>query len=514
MKKIFSFIYLFLLLATAYAQPQGINYQAVARNTGGAVISNQNVGVRISIIDGTPTGILEYAETFNTTTNQFGLFNIVIGSGTPTAGSFSSVTWSASSNKYVKVEVDPAGGTSYIDMGTNQLQSVPYALYAPSSGVTGSGTANAVAKYTGTNTLGNSSITDDGTTTSVNGKLNVTNSNGSVTLTDPNASIQFPSVTSSAPPIMYLFNSGTSNSDRMVIGHSPAYSNWGLEYSDLTDVWNFKGAGLTGVSIDPYYSQLSIVGNSYAPRLNFNTSSSGGHNFSISAGYGSGDFTIDDNTSASTRMYISAASGFTGFGTTIPECNLQSSNTRDLFGYNAMVEEQSSLYSSFALRSLNGGSLQSGVAILGTSSDELNVGTLAYNWTAVNASAFNISSDRSVKKDIISLGKNEYSSYLTQIRNIESATYRYNWEDSNKRKFPHIGFIAQSLPNEVLTKMNEKADGSGRETLGYNLSDMIGLSVMGIKAIDDKTQQLEALIQAQQEQINLLKKEIEQLKSK
>lgn len=129
---------LFLLLALlitikSYSQvPQGISYQAVAFNTSGSPVVNGNVGVKISILDNSISGTVVYSETYLKLTNAQGLFNLNIGQGTPSTGTFSSINWGTNS-KFLKVEVDPAGGTNYTNIGTNQLMSVPYTLYSKES---------------------------------------------------------------------------------------------------------------------------------------------------------------------------------------------------------------------------------------------------------------------------------------------------------------------------------------------------------------------------------------------
>ncbi|SFC27908.1 hypothetical protein SAMN05421780_104108 [Flexibacter flexilis DSM 6793] len=117
---------------TVMAQvPQGISYQAIAFGTSGAPVANGNVGVRISIIDNSITGTAVYAETHTKTTNAQGLFNLNIGQGTPVTGTFATINW-VTNNKFLKVEIDPSGGTNYTLVGTNQLMSVPYAMAAKS----------------------------------------------------------------------------------------------------------------------------------------------------------------------------------------------------------------------------------------------------------------------------------------------------------------------------------------------------------------------------------------------
>ncbi len=136
-----SIIFLILLLNSSNLFSQGrgllapvslINYQAVARNSAGNVLINQSVSVRFNIHDGSAGGPIVYQENQSLTTNQFGLITTFIGSGTATIGTFSSISWSGST-KFLQVELDPAGGGAYVDMGTTQLVSVPYAFYSNQS---------------------------------------------------------------------------------------------------------------------------------------------------------------------------------------------------------------------------------------------------------------------------------------------------------------------------------------------------------------------------------------------
>jgi len=126
---------IFLLLGfsiTIQAQaPQAFQYQAIARSNNGLPITNQAIGLRISIISGSPTGSILYVETQNPTTNQFGLFTLEVGQGTIANGTFNNIAW-GSNGHYLKVEMDETGGNVYQDMGTVQLRSVPYALHAAS----------------------------------------------------------------------------------------------------------------------------------------------------------------------------------------------------------------------------------------------------------------------------------------------------------------------------------------------------------------------------------------------
>ena len=115
-----------------YAQaPQSFKYQATARSNSGNLIINQQVGMQISIIQGSASGSSVYIETFTPTTNEFGLININIGTGNSN-NDFSAINW-ALGPYFIKIEMDVTGGANYQDFGTSQLLSVPYAIHANSS---------------------------------------------------------------------------------------------------------------------------------------------------------------------------------------------------------------------------------------------------------------------------------------------------------------------------------------------------------------------------------------------
>lgn len=129
-KLILQCLIIFSFYAAQAQVPQALNYQAVARTSQGLIIPNQQVGVRFSILEGSPGGTLLYQETGSTTTNNFGLFTMAVGNGIPVTGTFSGINWANGLLKYLKVEVAPGGGTAYNVQGTSILLSVPFALYA------------------------------------------------------------------------------------------------------------------------------------------------------------------------------------------------------------------------------------------------------------------------------------------------------------------------------------------------------------------------------------------------
>ena len=135
MKKFFLSLVAFVTISlSSFGQsPEGFKYQAVVRNSSNAILSNQAVGLRMTILQGTASGTSVYSETFSATTNTNGLVNIEIGNGSVLSGTFSTINW-ANGPYFIETAVDATGGTAYSVMGTSQLMSVPYALYAKTSG--------------------------------------------------------------------------------------------------------------------------------------------------------------------------------------------------------------------------------------------------------------------------------------------------------------------------------------------------------------------------------------------
>lgn len=129
MRNILKIYVCFICMQTiTWAQaPMAFKYQAVARDAKGALIINKNMNVRVGIRDLNISGSIVFQESHAITTNSFGIININIGTGTVTLGSFSGIIWS-NGNKFIELELDLGNG--FVSIGTSQLLSVPYALYA------------------------------------------------------------------------------------------------------------------------------------------------------------------------------------------------------------------------------------------------------------------------------------------------------------------------------------------------------------------------------------------------
>ena len=153
MKKLYALLALIVTTVIFAQAPQGFNYQATVRNSSGALIVNQNVFFKFNLMLNSQTSVPVFTETHYVPTDDLGQVNLVIGTGTATIGSFSSINW-GTGNYYLGIELNT--GSGYVAMGTAQLLSVPYALYANSSGNTQAATPNlasVLAENNGANNL-------------------------------------------------------------------------------------------------------------------------------------------------------------------------------------------------------------------------------------------------------------------------------------------------------------------------------------------------------------------------
>lgn len=134
MKRLTILLTLLFCVAVLFAQaPEKFTYQAVIRNANNSLISNAPVGVKVSILQGTASGVAIYEETHTATTNANGLLTLEIGNGVALQGSFADIDW-GNGPYFLKTETDPSGGSNYSITSTQQLMSVPYALYAKEAG--------------------------------------------------------------------------------------------------------------------------------------------------------------------------------------------------------------------------------------------------------------------------------------------------------------------------------------------------------------------------------------------
>jgi uncharacterized protein (TIGR02145 family) len=125
---------LLLLTVSLLAQaPQAFKYQAVVRDLSGNPIIASNVSVRIGVVPGATENPEVYREVHNVVTSSGGLITLDIGSGIADIGTFGLISWGLG-DYFVKIEVDINGGNNFVLMGTSQLLSVPYAIFAKEAG--------------------------------------------------------------------------------------------------------------------------------------------------------------------------------------------------------------------------------------------------------------------------------------------------------------------------------------------------------------------------------------------
>jgi len=167
-----------LINKSTFAQaPQKMSYQAVIRNNSNALMTSTPVGMKISVLQGTSTGTAVYVETQTPSTNANGLVNLEIGTGTVVSGTFAGINW-GSGPYFIKTETDPTGGTAYTTVGTNQLMSVPYALFSANGtpGATGPTGPQGAIGLTGAN--GTPGATGTPGTNGTNGSTGAAGSQG------------------------------------------------------------------------------------------------------------------------------------------------------------------------------------------------------------------------------------------------------------------------------------------------------------------------------------------------
>ncbi|MBK7692620.1 MAG: hypothetical protein IPJ31_16445 [Bacteroidetes bacterium] len=256
---------LFSVIIAKGQAPQTFNYQGIARDVKGNPLSNQTLALKLSVLPTSDATMPEYEETHLVKTNTFGLYTLQIGTGNPIIGSMKRVKWETG-NKYIKVAIDPAGGTDYSTIGTTQLLSVPYALFANKSAIAkeleigktragsvstsgaGTGTANYLTKFTAANTIYNSQLFDNGTSIGIG-----------------------TSAPHSQSKLHLLTNTGNiehirmQNLDGNGFGKFMLYNDIGSNYATFTKYGSMYSGGYPGISAMYPYANMLAFGNNFGP---------------------------------------------------------------------------------------------------------------------------------------------------------------------------------------------------------------------------------------------------------
>ncbi len=236
MRKVLFFA-LLLLSAVSFSQaPQYLNYQAIARNGAGTIVTTP-IGIKFEILQGSSLGTVVYEETHNITPSSAGVFTAAIGNGAIVTGSFPTINW-ANSPYFIRVSIDPAGGTSYSTVGTSQLLSVPYALYAETTG------------NSQTFTAGNGITINSGTITNSAPNQTVNISGAGVTGSYPNYTVSSSATTTAGNGISIISGTITNTAPDQTVTISGATGTYP----------NFTVTSTPPTTITPGNSNISVTG--------------------------------------------------------------------------------------------------------------------------------------------------------------------------------------------------------------------------------------------------------------
>jgi len=124
-------IFILMMMPSVLAQtiPQGMKYQAVARDLTGVVIADQEVTLRIQLQSNLNSPVVHYTETHAIKTNQFGLFSLVIGEGSIERGKFKKIPWSTE-DIWMEISIKDKGKSEFSTISNSKLLAVPYAFHA------------------------------------------------------------------------------------------------------------------------------------------------------------------------------------------------------------------------------------------------------------------------------------------------------------------------------------------------------------------------------------------------
>ncbi|OFY09563.1 MAG: hypothetical protein A2W93_00265 [Bacteroidetes bacterium GWF2_43_63] len=452
--------------------PEAFNYQAVARDAAGDVMSNQAIGIRVSLHNGSAAGAVDYSETFTPTTNEFGLFTLSVGTGTPVTGQFDTLHWDVA-QYWLQVEMDPAGGVAYADMGTSQLLSVPYAMYA-SKGVW--------------EKMGTSAVYMDGRV--------------GIGTTSPSAALDVVRNDNNTNSQIWVKQTGTGDAS---IGFNTPAGSWGIA-TDQDDFGKLKIGNSAFASSSP---QMTFDMNGHIGMgTTTPTSTSKLHVASTNryAGYFTSDSVSYLTHAVHAEYKATSIDGIAVYGKSTPADfygygGYFEGGYRGVFGYSYGTGSGYIGVRGIAETSGTGtvyGVFGSASGATGTPYGVYCSGNGGYTgtWLAVSDSKF--------KKDVTN-----YSGALENIMKLRTVSYNMKTEEYPFMGFSsglQIGFISQEV-KEIFPTLVEKGAHPGAEKEDAEV-EYLGMNYIGLVPV------LVNAIQEQQQQIELLKQEIELLKNK
>jgi hypothetical protein len=469
MKNIYLTISSFFIGLIIFAQsPQKMSYQAVIRDASGSLITNQNIGMSISIRWGSASGPVDFSEVHSATTNSNGLVSLQIGTGSSQQGTISDIYW-GDGPYFIETQTDPNGGNNYTISGSSELLSVPYALTSPPF-----------------------VRTDDNTYS--------TNSTIGIGIANPWSRLDIMDTLDPATSYFTNVDDFTIYVDAFSVSTDPNKHHTGT-YSTINAI-SGAASGVYGYShgLNPNDGQNAGV---------FGEAVNGGDNFGI---YGRA---VETNTGTSSILAINNGAG--GEAANSSETNIGgaflSHDDADLgadnYGVAGFADNDQvtlSLGINYGGIFESGGSLSSSAGIYASTQ---GVGQYDYaaefNGDVLVTGTLYETSDRKFKTNITKM-----NNAMSILRKIEPVEYDYNQsfleKGLNLPKEHQFGFIAQDLENilpnavakqKIYTNMSKRKPGEERvfeEFLGVNYKSIIPILVQGIKEQDKKINELEMRI--------------------
>ena len=450
--------------------PAAIPYQAVARNNSGNLIINQNIALRFSIHDGSATGTVVYKETKNTTTNAHGLFSVNIGQGTVVTGTFAAINWTTGA-KFTQVEIDVTGGTSYVDIGTQQMLSVPYSLYAEKSGQWNTNLNDIYNSNTGKLGIG---------TTTPEFKLSLANDGGIIAKGTLSSGAILTTSGAGTRMIWYpkkgAFRAGTVIGTEWNDNNIGIYST-AMGYGTIASAEGSTAIGTTNTASGRFATAIglsNIASGDGSTALGTGTLSSGNSSTALgSLTVASGSFSTAMGVYSIASGYYSTAIGFntqangffsTAIGNSVSTNLMQGAFVLGDYGNSSIM--YSSANDEFSARFAGGYRLFSNNAL--TTGVTLAAG--GGSWTSV--------SDRNKKENFKPINSEDI---LQKIGDIPITNWNYKSQASAQR---HIGCMAQDFYAAF------HLDGESDTTI--NSLDIDGINMAAIQALKVRTDELKA----------------------
>ncbi|MEM7573181.1 MAG: tail fiber domain-containing protein [Bacteroidota bacterium] len=464
---------IFCLLLTAgglFAQaPSGFKFQGVARDNDNEPIASENIALRLSLRQGGASGPQIYFERHVVTTTDLGVFDLIVGQGQGLSGNFSTIDW-ANNDYWLQVEIDPNGGSSYTNMGSSQLLSVPYALYASESGSGGGSPTDELQNLVYNPSSGALAITDGNVVTiPLNTDNQQLNLSGTTLSLQNGGSVSLAGLAGGDSPWQQSGNDvyynqgqaaiGTTNpSAQLHVRNNSTILNPQLKLEEIGN--DFARLEFTNTTANSFWHIAGLPASSAtSARLNFFYSPSGGTGFDRLTLTGDGRFGINGTPSARVEIYQEGQN--VGLGLRFDD---------------GTANQDWDVTHGFSLRFHYGGSLR--------------------GFINANTGAYTQSSDARLKTNISGL-----YNVLEKIVELRPTSYSYISDATDEMT---VGFLAQET-KEIFPELVSYSEAD--ELYGINYA---GFSVIAIKAIQEQ----QAIIDAQQATIDQQAEELDELRKR